>query len=163
MITGISGFGFFWSKMAVSWRITFFQRKIGWNPYFYSVLGVRVFWAKLSKKAILDTPPKKKKIDWQLRSSFFGVFVFFTFSFIFFCFFCCFLFFFGGFKGQVRWPEGPPQLALNPPYLLFVFVVFLFLFFLFFPFLSLLSNTKKTCFSEKGIFVYFWVSAFVSP
>ena len=29
--------------------------------------------------------------------------------------------FFGGFKGQVRWPEGPPHLALNPPYLLFVF------------------------------------------
>ena len=24
--------------------------------------------------------------------------------------------FFGGFKGQVRWPEGPPHLALNPPF-----------------------------------------------
>ena len=29
--------------------------------------------------------------------------------------------FFGGFKGQVRWPKGPPHLALNPPYF-FVFV-----------------------------------------
>ena len=46
-----------------------------------------------------------------------------------------FLFFLGGFKGQVRWPEGPPHLALNPPYFL-VFVVCL-LFFLFFVFLFL--------------------------
>ena len=28
----------------------------------------------------------------------------------------------------MRWPEGPPHLALNPPYLLFVFF-FLVLFF----------------------------------
>ena len=43
----------------------------------------------------------------------------------FFVFFLCFLLFcfcfFGGFKGQVRWPEGPPHLALNPPYFLFFF------------------------------------------
>ena len=31
---------------------------------------------------------------------------------LFVVFFC----FFGGFKGQVRWPKGPPHLALNPPY-----------------------------------------------
>ena len=43
----------------------------------------------------------------------FFVFVFFCFSF---CFFCFFVVFFGGFKGQVRWPKGPPHLALNPPY-----------------------------------------------
>ena len=49
-------------------------------------------------------------------------------------FFCCFfvLFFFGGLKGQVRWPEGPPHLALNPPYFIcfcfFVFFCFLFFF-----------------------------------
>ena len=56
---------------------------------------------------------------------------FFVFSFLFlFCVcFCCFLFFccfvsFGGFKGQVRWPKGPPHLALNPPYFLFLFFVF---------------------------------------
>ena len=63
----------------------------------------------------------------------------------FFCFFCCFFVFvcfFGGFKGHVRWPEGPPHLALNPPYFIcfcfffplccflffFVFFVFLFVF-----------------------------------
>ena len=53
---------------------------------------------------------------------------------VFFCCFFCFVFFlfcfFGGFKGQVRWPKGPPHLALNPPY--FICFVFLFLFFLFF-------------------------------
>ena len=48
------------------------------------------------------------------------MFVFFGFCFV-------FLFwrvFFG--EGQVRWPEGPPHLALNPPYFFFVlfFVVF---------------------------------------
>ena len=49
---------------------------------------------------------------------FFFSFVFFVLVFvvlIFFVFvFCCFDFF-GGFKGQVRWPKGPPHLALNPP------------------------------------------------
>ena len=39
------------------------------------------------------------------------------------------LVFFGGFKGQVRWPKGPPHLALNPPF--FVFFCFLFFCFLF--------------------------------
>ena len=42
----------------------------------------------------------------------------------FLCFWDCYvllLFLFGGFKGQVRWPKGPPHLALDPPYfLLFV-------------------------------------------
>ena len=43
----------------------------------------------------------------------------------------------------MRWPKGPPHLALNPPYLLnfvFVFVVFV-------PFLSLLLSDKKPVFS----------------
>ena len=68
----------------------------------------------------------------------------FGFSLALFCFVlgcCCFclcffgLFFscfFGGFKGQVRWPEGPPHLALNPPFsFCFFFCFFFFLFFLF--------------------------------
>ena len=33
--------------------------------------------------------------------------------------------FFGGLKGHVRWPEGPPHLALNPPYFVCCFVFFL--------------------------------------
>ena len=64
-----------------------------------------------------------------------SLFYFFCF-FVFFCFvfFFVFLFvFFGGFKGQVRWPEGPPHLALNPPYFI-CFVFFCFLFFCFFLF-----------------------------
>ena len=60
-------------------------------------------------------------------------FVFFV-SFFFWLF--CFFVFFGGFKGHVRWPEGPPHLALNPPYFM-CFVFFVFVFFLFF-FVSLL-------------------------
>ena len=64
------------------------------------------------------------------------VVVFFVCFFVAFCF-CLFLFvFFGGFKGHVRWPEGPPHLALNPPYFIcfcfFPLFCFLLLFFLFF-------------------------------
>ena len=54
--------------------------------------------------------------------------LFFCFCFFFFVFFV--LFFFGGFKGQVRWPKGPPNLALNPPKKTFFFFgVFVFFFF----------------------------------
>ena len=50
----------------------------------------------------------------------------------------------------MRWPKGPPHLALNPPYLLF----FCFLGFVFVPFLSLLCTTKKPCLpTRKG---HFW-------
>ena len=52
----------------------------------------------------------------------------FCFCFVFFV--GCFFVFFGGFKGQARWPEGPPHLALNPPYLFFLFVFCLFFLFL---------------------------------
>ena len=101
----------------------------------------------------------------------FGVGSWFAFVFVFLCFlsvflflFFCFCFFFvfvlfvlfllfcsfGGFKGQVRWPKGPPHLALNPPYFLFVFCCF-FSCFCFFVFLKI---KKKTCFPpKKGIFV----------
>ena len=92
------------------------------------------------------------------------------FCFCFFCF-CCFVFF-GGFKGQVRWPKGPPHLALNPPYFLFVFCFcFFFCFAFFFAFLSLCFIDKKTCFPpKKGHFCcsFFCVSlcfflAFLGP
>ena len=61
-------------------------------------------------------------------------FFFFFFLFLFFFVFFFFFFFFGGFKGQVRWPKGPPHLALNPP-LFFVFLFFFFVFLCFFFFL----------------------------
>ena len=57
------------------------------------------------------------------------VVLFFFGLFCFFCFVFFVLFFFGGFKGHVRWPEGPPHLALNPPYFI-CFVFFLFFLFL---------------------------------
>ena len=45
-------------------------------------------------------------------------------------------------NGQVRWPKGPPHLALNPPYFL-VFCLFHF--------------RRKTCFPpKKGIFCSFF-------
>ena len=60
-----------------------------------------------------------------------GCCCFFVVCFLLFFVFVCF---FGGFKGHVRWPEGPPHLALNPPclFLFFSFVLFSFLFFCFF-------------------------------
>ena len=80
----------------------------------------------------------------------FRLFRFFCFVFVLLldCFWCCSCFrfsslvfsffvfvFFGGLKGQVRWPKGPPHLALNPPYYCLVFFLFLlFSFFLFFVF-----------------------------
>ena len=83
-------------------------------------------------------------------------------------FFCFFVFcFFGGFEGQVRWPKGPPHLALNPPYFLFVF----FFVVCFFAFLSLLVIEKKlflplkkailcVCFLCLPLFLFslFWAS-----
>ena len=71
----------------------------------------------------------------------------------FFCFFSfCFVFCFGGFKGQVRWPKGPPHLALNPPYLLF-FVFFGLLLFLSFFCFVIQKNLVLPL--EKGIFCLF--------
>ena len=132
MITGISEFGFFCPKMAVSWRNTVFQKMGCWNPYFYSVFWVRTFWAKLSKKGNFGHPPRKRK-NWLITEKLFFwcfcVFGFFSPVFFFWFVFCVS---FGGFKGQVRWPEGPPDLALNPPYFFFVsFYIFVFLVFLF--------------------------------
>ena len=137
--------GFFCPKMAVSWLKTVLQKMGCWNPYFYSVFWVRVFWPSCQKREILDTHQKKKRKKWLITEKLFFwyfcvflVFFVFLFVFFFFCFFSflfllffCFLFFvfLGGFKGQVRWPEGPPHLALNPPYLLFVlFFCFCFVF-----------------------------------
>ena len=127
-------FGFLGPKMAVSWRICFFsQKKNCWNTYFYSVLGCALFGPSCQKRENLDTHPKKKKIftdNWKAHSWVFFIFLVF-FHFFLFLFFLFFVFFFGGFKGHVRWPEGPPHLALNPPYLFFVlFFVFFFCFFL---------------------------------
>ena len=73
------------------------------------------------------------------------------------------LVFFGGFKGQVRWPEGPPHLALNPPYLLFVFCcffVFVFCFVSFFEGFYLALNPPYLSFS---FCLYFLLFVFLFP
>ena len=102
------------------------------------------------------------------------------FLFIFFLFFvfCFFLVFSGGFKGQVRWPEGPPHLALNPPSFFVFFGLFVclfffgelkgqvrwpygfflalsFMFFSFFPVLCFLSEKKPVFPLKKGHFCLF--------
>ena len=51
------------------------------------------------------------------------------------CFDFVFFFVFWLFFGQVRWPKGPPHLALNPPYFI-CFVFFCFIIFCFFVFLG---------------------------
>ena len=83
------------------------------------------------------------------------LFVFFSGLGVYACFHNCFCF--GRFKGQMRWPKGPPPLALNPPYilLLFCFVVggglFCRVFFLCFLFLKRLFSLWK----KEGIFCSF--------
>ena len=59
-------------------------------------------------------------------------FVFLLFGLCFFVvgLFLVLFFFGGGFKGQVRWPKGPPHLALNPLYVLGGCVTFLSVLFL---------------------------------
>ena len=64
------------------------------------------------QKCFLDKTKKTLKISSGMLS--FSCFLS-CFSF-FFCF--CFL---RGFKGQMKWPVGPPHLALNPPYLFWFF------------------------------------------
>ena len=70
-------------------------------------------------------------IGFRVGSCFAFVFViffsFFCFLFLLFFVFLCFVSF-GGFKGQVRWPKGPPHLALNPSYFLFLFFLVFFVF-----------------------------------
>ena len=70
------------------------------------------------------------------------------------CFFFLFLFCFcfGGFKGQVRWPKGPPHLALNPPYILFL--CFFGCVCCSFPFFALSIQENLVFPLEKGIFLF---------
>ena len=99
------------------------------TPILIVFLGAR-FLDKVSKKEILESQQEKWKNltdNWKANFWYFccflGGFVFSCFFFLCFFLFLCFL---GGFKGQVRWPEGPPHLALNPPYF---FLFFLLVFF----------------------------------
>ena len=104
--------------------------------------GCRLSGPRCQKREILKSHPKQGK-NWLITEKlFFGVFAvffwgllffffFFVFLFVFFLFVFFWLFFFGGFKGQVRWPKGPPHLALNPPYFFFCFCFLFFVLFFF--------------------------------
>ena len=54
-------------EMAVSWRISVFQKMPCWNPYFYSVLGCALFGQVVKRGEILDTHQKNKKLtdNWK--------------------------------------------------------------------------------------------------
>ena len=74
------------------------------------------------------------------------------FLFLFLFFLCCFVLFFclfGVFKGQVRWPKGPPHLALNPP-----FIIIIILFFSCFPFFVLNRKTLFLPLTRQFLFIY---------
>ena len=154
MITEISGFGSFLSKNGRFVTHICFSKNALLKPLLLKgFLGAR-FLAQLSRKGNFEHPPKtKEKFDWKLKNFFWGYLCVFLDILFFFLFLFCFLFFFGGFKGQVRWPEGPPHLALNPPYLLLLLLL-LFCFVWSCFFLSLLFNTKNLVFPlEKGVFL----------
>ena len=107
------------------------------NPYFI-VFGGSRFLGQVVKKGNFELPPKNRKkrlITAKLIFWYFSPFCFF---------FCFFVFcFFGGLNGHVRWPAGPPHLALigPKPSLFFgvCFVVFLF----FFVFLKMFHPKKR--------------------
>ena len=120
-----------------------FKKKGPETPIFIVFFGCAFSGPSCQKREILKSHPKNGKIWLITEKLFFGVFAvffwgllfffFFVFLFVFFCLFFFWLFFLGGFKGQVRWPKGPPHLALNPPYFFFCFCfLFFVLFFLFF-------------------------------
>ena len=146
-----------------------FSKKVCWNTYFYSVLGCALFGPSCQKREILDTHPKKKKI-WliteKLIFEYFWFFLFFSF-FFFFVFFHVLLFFvfFGGFKGHVRWPKGPPHLALNPPYLFFFLFLFCFCFFVsFYVFLEgLKAGEVSRRATSLGVSRYLQLSLALNP
>ena len=94
MIIGISGFGFFCPKMAVSWRASAFQKKLAETPILIVFLSAH-FWAKVPKKGNFGHSPKKGK-NWPITEKLcFGGFLLFFFVFL------CFVMFLGCFFWRV--------------------------------------------------------------
>ena len=124
---------------------SFSKKKVAETPIFIVFFGCTLLGQGVKKGKFSKHIKKRKNLTdnwkalffWYFRcfcwaSFFLFFFVFFVF-FVSFVFFCFFVFFFGGFKGQVRWPEGSPHLALKPSLFLFLFFFgFFFFFFLFF-------------------------------
>ena len=114
-------FWFFVQKWPFRDAHLFFSKMLSWNPYFYSVFWVRVFFGQVVKKENVWTPTQKRK-NWLITEKLFSWY---------FCVLCCF-FVFCFEVLRVR----PPHLALNPPYLFFVFLPFLLFSCFFFPFFA---------------------------
>ena len=128
MITEIYEFWFFGPKMAVSWRTSAFQKKGPETPIFIVFFGCALSGPRCQRREILKSQQEKWKNltdNWKANFWYFCCFFWGFFFLVFFLFLC----FFGGFKGQVRWPEGPPHLALNPPFFFVLCFVFLLVFF----------------------------------
>ena len=95
------------------------------------VLLCVIFWIVFFGGAFVFLGGFKGQVRWP-KASLFVLFCFwlvlcFVFFWVLFCLLFWHLFFWEGFQGQVRLPEGPPHLAINPPYLfLFGFGLILF-------------------------------------
>ena len=124
---------FFCPKMAVSWRISLFQKMPCWNPIFIVLFGCALFGPICQKRETLGTHQKVKRLIIEK---------------LFFWYFWCFLFFL----------STCLSFFFVSLFFLFVFVCSVFLLF---PFLALLL-IEELFFLEKGIF-YFWLSPFVYP
>ena len=106
------------------------------TPIFIVFFGCALSGPRGQKREILKSHQKKiwlitETLIFGYFCCFFFGFFFRVFSFsLFFVSFFVFVCFFGGLKGQVMWPEGPPHLALNPPSFFLFFGCFFLLFFL---------------------------------
>ena len=130
------------------------SKKRGPETPIFIVFFVCALFGPSCKKGKFWTPSQKKRKFSLITEKL--IFEYFWFFLVFLCFFFCsfflvllffFVFFFGGFKGHVRWPEGPPHLALNPPYLFFCFC---FVFVLFFFLLFILEGLRVRWGGPKG-------------
>ena len=160
MITGISGFGFLLSKHGRFVTHICFSKNGLLKPTFYSVLGARAFWVKLSKN-VLDKA--RNNTIWLITEKLTLIFFFLVFFFL--LFFCVVVFFsggggcfcfFGGFKGQ-------RATSLGPKPSLFFWFAFLFFFWggggcfsVLFSFGFCFLFRRKTCLSLKWAFLLFF-------
>ena len=118
-------------------------------------LGAHFLGQVVKRGKSLDTHQKRR--NWMITEKLiFGYFFVCVCVFFLFFAFCCFSGFLGGrgFKGQVRWPRGPPHLALNPPSFFAFSFAGLFVFFGGFS-LSLLLSEKLWFPPNKGHFCLF--------
>ena len=128
MITGISGFVVLVQNGCFV-TVNCFGFLACWNPYFIVFGGVRVLGQVV--KNVFGDKTKHRKVWLTTEKLILGVLFVFLFLKVFFLV---------GFKGQVRWPEEPTSLALNPPHFLHLFFGFVFCF------LSFLIFRTKPCF-----------------